>query len=179
MVMLSMSTTTRSVNVAAASSEPVSLVEAKKHLEIAEADETHNTHITDLIQAAREVWEHDTGSITTSRTVTEKDFSVDTEVFLLRRPVVSLTSVTFDGDAQATAEVDIARGVVHLDSGYSGEDWDSVIITYVAGYSTVPEIAKSAMKLQLSMLFDEHKQLPHYERSYEMLVRKFMRSNYP
>lgn len=169
----------QSVSVAAASSEPLTLVEAKKQLEIAQADETHNEHVTALIQAAREVWEHDTHSITTSRTITEKDFSVVTEVQLSYRPVISLTSVTFDGTAQATAEVDIARGVVHLDEGYGGEDWDSVIVTYVAGYSSVPEIAKAAMKLQISMMFDEHKQLPHYERAYENLVRKFMRSSYP
>jgi hypothetical protein len=171
--------TTRSVSVAAASSEPMTLVEAKKHLEIAQADETHDDHVTSLIQAARELWEHDTHSITTSRTVTESDFSVGKEVRLSLRPVISLTSVTFDATAQTGTSIDIPRRVVHLEDGYSGDDWNSVVITYVAGYASVPEIAKSAMKLQLSIMFDEHKDLSRYERSYESLVHKFMRSSYP
>ncbi len=167
------------MSVEAAQSEALTRSEAKKHLEIAEAVTTHDSHIDALIIAVRELWEHDTHSITTIRTVTESDFSVGTEVTLSYGPVDSLTSVSFDSTVQTGTVIDKPRRVVHLTDGYSGENWNSVEIVYEAGYSTVPEIAKAAMKLQLSIMFDEHKNLEKYDRAYENLVRKFMRSTYP
>lgn len=169
----------RSVSVAAAASEPLTLSEVKKHLEIADSVTDHDTHLTALITAAREEWERDTHSLTTSRTVTERDSFVDLESWLSYRPVISLTSVTFDGVTQATAEVDAENGVLHLEDSHSSDDWDGVVITYVAGYATVPESIKAALKLKISSLFDEHRQQPHYDKAYEMLVRKYMRASYP
>ena len=62
----------RSVSQAVPSLEPLTLSEAKKHLEIAQGDNTHDSHLSGLIAAAREVWEHDTQRLTTVRAVTEK-----------------------------------------------------------------------------------------------------------
>lgn len=170
---------TRSVVESAPASEPVSLAEAKKHLEIASDFNDHDVHVTSLITAAREVWEHDTGSITTERTITESFNEVGETIDLARRPVISLTSVSFDSVAQTGTSLDIGRQVIELEDGHSGDDWNSVIVIYQAGYSTVPEIAKSAMKLQLDLLFQPEKLIRHHERAYEMLVRKFMRASYP
>jgi len=61
----------RRVSVAAPGSEPLTLTEAKKHLEIATADTTHDSHITSLITAVRQLWEHDTQRLTVSRQVVE------------------------------------------------------------------------------------------------------------
>lgn len=174
-----MSTITRSVSVADPASEPLTLAEAKKHLEIAPAVEVHDTHVTALIQAAREVWEHDTHSITVSRTITENFNQVGLEVDLSYRPVISLTSVTFDSVAQAGMSLDPNRQIVELEEGFAGDTWNAVIVTYVAGYASVPEIAKSAMKLQLDLMFQPEKLIKQHSDAYEHLVRKFMRASYP
>ena len=62
----------RSVSQAAPELEPLTLAEAKKHLEIAVGDTAHDSQLSGLIAAAREIFEHDTGRLTTARAVTEK-----------------------------------------------------------------------------------------------------------
>ena len=119
---------TRSVVESAPASEPVSLAEAKKHLEIASDFNDHDVHVTSLITAAREVWEHDTGSITTERTITESFNEVGVTIDLARRPVISLTSVSFDSVAQTGTSLDIGRQVIELEDGHSGDDWNSALL---------------------------------------------------
>lgn len=170
---------TRSVSVAAPLSEPLTLAEAKKHLEIANAVTVHDDHITALIQAAREVWEHDTQQITVSRVVTENFNRVGTEIDLSLRPVQSVTSVTYDGETQTGYSLDPNRRIIEMVDGFSGGDWNSVIVIYVAGFATVPEIHKSAMKLQLDLMFQPEKQIRFHNDAYERLVRRYMRASYP
>lgn len=174
-----MSTQTRSVSIAAPSTEPLTLDEAKKHLEIASGVKVHDEHLTALIQAAREVWEHDTQQITISRNVTESFNMVDDEIDLVLRPVQSVTSVTFDGVVQTGYSLDPNRRVIELVDGHSGDAWNSVIVIYVAGFASVPEIHKSAMKLQLDLMFQPEKQIRYHNQAYERLVARYMRSNYP
>lgn len=174
-----MSTMTRSVSSAAPASEPLTLAEAKKHLEIAPASEVHDEHVTAMITAAREVWEHDTHTITVSRSVTENFNWVSDEIELSYRPVISLTSVAFDSVAQTGMSLDIGRQIVELTEGFSGDTWNAVEVVYVAGSATVPEIAKAAMKLQLDLMFQPEKLIKFHNDAYERLVRKFMRCSYP
>ena len=44
--------------------EPVTLSEAKKHLELSLDESQHDSHLAALIQAARQKWEHDTQNCT-------------------------------------------------------------------------------------------------------------------
>lgn len=172
-------TMTRSVSIAEPASEPLTLAEAKKHLEIASAVTVHDDHLTALIQAAREVYEHDTQQVLVSRTVTESFNQVGTEVYLSMRPIQSITSITFDGVVQTGYSLDASRRIVELTDGFSGDAWNSVVVVYVAGYSSVPEIHKSAMKLQLDLMFQPEKQIRYHNDAYERLVARYIRSNYP
>jgi uncharacterized phiE125 gp8 family phage protein len=171
----------KSISIAEPSSEPLTLAEAKKHLEIAQAVDTHDDHLTRLIQAAREVWEHDTSTITVSRSVTESVRETGVELVLSMRPVQSITSVTFDGTVQdsGTYSFDPNRRIIYLDEGYAGEDWNSVQVVYVAGPTAVTEISKAAMCLQLDLMFQPANLIKHHQDAYDRLVRKFMRASYP
>lgn len=171
----------RSISQADPASEPITLAEAKKHLELAIGDETHDDHLTAIIQAAREVWERDTQWATTERAVTETFESIGYRLVLAIRPASAITSVTFDGTAQSsgTYSLKASSNTLELDNGWSGEDLDSVSVVYTAGSASVPEIVKHAIKLQVSMMFDNEKDYQHYERAYEAIVAKYQRPTYP
>lgn len=49
--------------------EPLTLNEAKKQLEIATSDTTHDGQLAQMIQEAREQWEHDTDSVLDRKSV--------------------------------------------------------------------------------------------------------------
>lgn len=189
-----MATSQRSVTRNEPTTEPLSLQEAKKHLEIPEDDPTHDSHVSGLIVAAREVWEHDTQSATTQRTYVEHlDAWPDKDWRFYYRPIVSVTDVKYFDESNV--EQTLASSVYSLDIpnrrlllAYEQSwpsivsRWDAIKITYVAGQSVVREIVKSAMKLKLDVLFELRgatKNKDACEKAYENLVRKYMRSSYP
>jgi uncharacterized phiE125 gp8 family phage protein len=178
-------------------SEPVTILEAKKQLEIASSDTAHDEHILLNIQAAREQWEHDTDSALMTQTLkmTFCDFEGD-EINLARRPIQSVTHVKYYdtggtlttlsssvyGLDKASREVRLA----YLQQWPTVQDrWDGVAVTYVAGYasrSLVPAIAKQAILLLVGYYFDANRgdnDRPNDMRAYESLVLRFMRSTYP
>jgi uncharacterized phiE125 gp8 family phage protein len=184
----------RSVSVANPATEPLSLSEAKKHLEIGQSDTTHDVEVQSLIVAARELWEHDTQALTVSRAVTEKLDGWPDECWrFYHRPVQSVTSVNYY-DALNNSQL-LSSSIYSLDAPNRrllvavDEDWpdietrwDAVTVVYVAGETIVPEIAKSAMKLQLDVLFELRgmtKEKDACLRAYENLVIRYQRSSYP
>lgn len=184
----------RSVSVADVSTEPMTLAEAKKHLEIAEADDTHDAEVSSLISAARELWEHDTQTLTTRRTVTENLPNWPDECWRFHnRPVTSITSIQYydAANSQQTLSTDIyqldapnRRLLLKVDQDWPSIEnrWDAITVTYVAGELTVSEIAKSAMKLKIDELFELRgmtKDKNSVQRAYEMLLQRFCRSSYP
>lgn len=173
--------THRAISQADPASEPITVAEAKKHLELAIGDETHDSHLTAIIQAAREIWERDTQWATTERTVTETFQGIGYRLVLGVRPASAITSVTFDGTVQASSTYSLktASNTLELDNGWVGEDLDEVQVIYTAGSATVPEIIKHAIKLQVSMMFDNERSWQHYERAYEAIVAKYLRPTYP
>lgn len=181
----------------APAAEPVSLTEAKKHLEIAGSDTAHDTQIANLIEAARRKWEHDTQQFLIQRTMRVK-LPYLCELQFPHRPVSSVTSIQYydSGNSSQT----LASSVYDLDSDRSqirlaylqtfpatSVRWDAATITYVLGdhsdSTTVPEISKSAMKLLIGFYFENRDMLaPENMQStkpYEALVMNFMRSSYP
>ena len=71
-------------------SEPVTLTEAKKQCEIAASDTAHDDHLTLLIQAAREQWEHDTDSAVMEQTLkVTLEYVFDDEIFFGLKPNTS------------------------------------------------------------------------------------------
>ena len=189
--------TSRAMLVTAPVSEPITLAEAKKQLELSPADTAHDAQLSLLIQAAREQWEADTDSACLTQTwkVTAEEFD-DDEIYLPKRPVQSITHVKYydSGDVLQT----LSTSVYDLDQSCRAvrlknlqvwpavsDRWDAITITYVAGYAQsylVPAIAKQAMLLLVGYYFDANRgdnDRNNDQRAYEALVTKFIRSNYP
>lgn len=188
----------RATVVTGPTSEPVTLTQAKKQLEISTSDTAHDDQLTLLIQAAREQWEHDTDSccLTQTLSVTLEEWE-DDEIYLPKRPVQSITSITYydTGNTQQT----LSTSVYSLDASCRAvrlkyqqiwppivDRWDAVTVTYVAGYTSttnVPAIAKQAILLLVGHYFENRDQLLGESMQtlpvYESLVRRFMRSSYP
>jgi len=179
--------------------QPVSLADAKKQLEIAPDDDSHDCYLIEAIEAAREQFEIDTPYVTTPQ---EVELLLDCFprgglVRLPIRPVQSLVSVLYldDDGAEQTMGVDVAaldrrgRSLVLR----NGQQWpsgitqaDSVVITVSAGYAQgeVPKLIKRAMCLQIGKWFEDRDMMfsvpdQQFDQAYQRLIRKMMRSTYP
>ena len=176
--------------------EPVTLSEAKKQLEIASSDTTHDVHLSALIQAAREQWEHDTDTVTCYQTLRLRIGSLYDGFTLLRSPIHSITSIQYYDGNNALQTLSSSLYQLHVDQfrlAYqvslpaTASRWDAWTITYKCGYSqdgqSVPEAAKAAIKLLVAHYFGNRDMLMSEAlqtmRPYEMLVRRYMRSSYP
>ena len=181
--------------------QPLSVEDVKKHLEIAEADDQHDAQIVQLIYAARQQFEHDTGRATTVATY---DYFLDQfpecgYITLPLRPVASLASVKYtDG---AAAQATLAVSVADLDgSGQRvalkyDQSWpsiptftDAVVVRFTAGYSTaieVPELWRQAMLLQVGKWFEDREMMgaaysvDSFDQAYERIIRRLQRNSYP
>ena len=194
-------TSDKSITVAAATVEPLQLHEVKKHLEIADADTTHDEQIQGLIQQAREQVEHDCQVVLVSRTVTEKfNWSGDEEYWqLYYRPVSAVTSIAYydTTNTQQTFSaslysLDTDRRRVWLNSNAAWpttyDRWDAITLTYTAGFgangSAVPMMYKQAMLLLIGYYFEERTMMGNEIitgnfKAYENLLARLKRSNYP
>ena len=144
---------------------PVSRTEAKLHCRVDGADE--DTLIDGLIAAANDYVERYTGRSFATQTLrlTHDDFADDLQ--LPRGPVQSVTHIKYDDIAgvEQTLSTDYYTldNVGHpawivLNNGY---DWPEVLdgintvrVTYVAGYTTVPAPVKLAMLLLIGLWYD-------------------------
>lgn len=177
--------------------EPLSVHEAKKHVEVAESDTSHDAHLLRLITAAREQWEKDTGEYYITRTmqVLRESFA---EFQFPHRPVSSIEGITYyDADnvsqtlPASVYQLDTARSQLRLAFNQSwpttARRWDAVAIDYKLGNATqsihVPAHAKAAMLLLVGYYFENRDMLANENafnrRAYEALVAKSMRVSYP
>lgn len=176
--------------------EPVTLSEAKKQLEIASSDTSHDTHLTALIGAAREQWEHDTDSVTCFQTLRLRVASFYDRFKLLKSPIHSITSIQYYDGNNTLQTLSASLYQLHVDEirlAYQvtlpsvASRWDAWAITYKAGHSqdgqSVPEAARAAILMLIAHYFENRDMLMSEAlqsmRPYEMLVRKFMRASYP
>lgn len=176
--------------------EPITLSEAKKHLEISVNDTTHDVQLSALIQAAREQWEHDTDSVTCYQTLRLRLPSWMDGQSLPRSPIHSITSIQYYDGGNTLQTLSPSIYQLHVDQiriaylqvlpGTSAR-WDAWSINYKAGYSQdgqlVPAIAKNAMLLLIGHYFENRDMLISEAlqtmRPYEALVRRYMRASYP
>lgn len=194
-------TADKSITLAAATVEPLQLHEVKKHLEIADADTTHDEQLQGMIQEAREQVEHDCQVVLVSRAVTEKfNWSGDEEYWqLYYRPVTAVSSITYydTTDTQQTFSaslysLDADRRRIWLKSNAAWpttyDRWDAITVTYTAGYGTtssaVPQMFKQAMLLLIGYYFEERTMMGNEVitgsfKAYENLLARLKRSNYP
>lgn len=190
------SRTIRSVVVTPPATEPLTIHEAKRHVEIAATNTDHDVILFGHLTAAREQWERDTGKVLISRSMRmtapclrEMQFDI--------RPVTAISSITYyDGDntlqtlSSSLYQLDTADG--RLKQSYlqtwptSIDRWDAWQINYTAGEhsdsTTVPSIDKQAMLLYVGYLFRGNRgddDRPNDLRAYEALVHRHMRSTYP
>lgn len=192
-----MQTVSRPTIVTQPVSEPITLTEALKQLELSPSDTAHSDHVAALIQAAREQFEHDTDSciLTQTLSVTLAGFCGDIQ--LPKRPIQSITSIAYYDSTNTTQtlstsvySLDAQRQLVRLKYLQTWPDtldrWDAVTVTYVAGYASVasvPALYKQAMKLLIGHYFENRDQIMSEAMqtmpAYEALVRRFVRSSYP
>jgi uncharacterized phiE125 gp8 family phage protein len=194
-------TADKSITQSATTVEPLQLSEAKKHLEIADADTAHDEHLQNLIQQAREQVEHDCQVCLISRTVTEKfNWSGDEEYWQLYfRPVTAVASITYydTTNTQQTFSaslysLDADRRRIWLNSNAAWpttyDRWDAISVAYTAGYGAnggaVPQMFKQAMLLLIGYYFEERTMMGNEIitgsfKAYENLLARMKRSNYP
>ncbi len=147
--------------VAAPSSEPVTLAEAKLYLRV--DDNNEDSLIADLIVAARmsaEAWMR-ASLITQTWKLVYNDY-LDDEVFLPMAPVTSVTSVVVvnrDASTQTISSgnyyLNAAKNKLMLDSYISGY---SIEITYNTGYGAaaqIPQPIKYGILAHIAALYDE------------------------
>lgn len=154
-------------------SEPVSRAEAKLHCRI-DADFTDDdTYLDALVTAARTMCEREIGQAFVSQTWKMSiDWFPDWEIRIPIVPLVSVSSIVYtdiDGANQtlsaASYEVDVASQPGRITPAY-GESWpavrnviNAVRITFIAGYTTVPETVKLAIKLLVGQWYENREQI--------------------
>lgn len=182
--------------VTAASSQPLTLAEVKKHLEIDLEDSEHNDQLDGMIAEAVEQWEQDIDAACMQRTLRINTNEFYDDLKLPKRPVASITTIKYYdlNNTQQTLStnvygLDIANRSIRLKVNQSVPSytprWDAFEITYLAGHATaadVPALWKRAMLHFIAYGFDGNRgdndrglDLRHYEN----LVLKCMRSTYP
>jgi uncharacterized phiE125 gp8 family phage protein len=176
--------------------EPLTLLEAKKQLEIASSDTAHDNQLMAAIQEVRELWEHDTDSCLCHQTWKIRTISLYDRLALPKRPIDSITSIQYYDGNNALQTLSSALYQLHLNEfrlAYqatlpaTADRWDAWVITYKAGYSNdgtlVPAIAKRAMLLMLGYYFENRdlmvNESAYNRKAYEDLVLRYMRSSYP
>lgn len=127
----------------------VTLAEMKTYLGIATANTANDTFLTSqitMISAAIELYcRRVFASATYAQTFYVNDYPKTRYLEMFHYPIVSVTSVVEDGVTMDTADYRINKpaGVLTKVPGTSHFLWaDITVVTYVAGYATIPEVIK-------------------------------------
>lgn len=176
--------------------EPISLSEVKAQLSIAASDTSHDSTLGQMIVEARQQWEHDTDSVCCYQTWRVRMGNLEDRFALPKRPVQSITAITYFDGNNASQTLSASLYQLHINEfrlAYQAtlpavaDRWDAWTVNYRLGYSidalSVPAIAKRAMLLLVGSYFENRDMLMQEayqsQKAYELLVSKFMRSNYP
>ena len=186
----------RSMVVTPPVTEPLTIHEAKRHVELAASNTDHDSLLLQYITAAREQFERDTTQCFVARELQLKTANVRDGMRLPDRPVTAITSIRF---YPSTTIETLSTDIYELDASTStvrlkynqvwpswSERWDAWEINYTAGEhtdsTTVPAIAKQAMLLYVGYLFRGNRgddDRVNDLRAYEALVARHQRSTYP
>lgn len=168
-----------------ASTYPVSLAEAKLHCRV--DDSTDDALITALITSATEMAEQETG-----RAIMPQTWRLTLDAFpdafeLTRVPVQSITSLQYTDPDGATIALntgsnyrlsdweDCTTAKVVPVAGYQWptpkDDTDVVSLTYVAGYTVVPEPIKQWIKLMISTMYENRETEAYSSRAVSTTVQ--------
>lgn len=173
------------------SEEPVTLSEAKAHLNIPSAITDWDSLITRQIATARQYVEDFIGGCLVSTTILEyfDEFPCGC-LELSRFPVSSVTSVKYtdaDGAQQTWTSTEYSTDLVSKFARIApkpnevwpanNDDINSIVVEYVAGFgakSAVPELYKDAILLTVGHLFENREDTVHTmpTRVIDLLYRK-------
>lgn len=178
----------------APASEPVTRTEAKAFMKVRSAVTADDSLIDDLITAAREEYEHESGFITITRTITEywDEWPADGRTIVLSvGPVASVTSVKYKPTSGTLTTIDSSNYTtdftstgarIYFDEDYTlpdlGEFINRVQVIYVVGTAveSVPETAKLAIKTRVAFMYNNREDMPlggkPGQRTFEVLARR-------
>ena len=153
--------------VTAPTEEPVTLARFKEHVGIPSSDNNNNQELRQCLIAAREFVENYRDRQFVAGTWREAFDRFPWEFRPLKNPLQSVTSITYTDTAGDSQTVAAATYVVdtYAEPGRialaSAQSWptplaeiNTVLLTYVAGYTVVPNAAKQAILLLGANLFD-------------------------
>lgn len=147
--------------------EPVTLERFKEHVGVPSSDTNNNGELRQCLLSAREFVENYRDRQFVSATWREAFDAFPREFRPLKSPLTSVTTLTYTdtaGDSQTVAAstyvVDTYAEPGRITLAY-GKAWPTpkyeanvVLLTYVAGYTKVPEAAKQAILLLAAHWFD-------------------------
>lgn len=144
---------------------PVSLVEAREQLRI--TDTTEDAYLNSLIAVATEMVEQMVGRPIASQTWALAINGAVSKVYLPKLPVVSVSSIAYYDRDNASQTATVSDFYLFTDEDKAWLEpkpnisWpetydraDSLTITFVAGYSTVPDNLRHAVLLMVSNFFE-------------------------
>ena len=174
--------------------EPVTRTEAKAYMKVRSTVTADDDLIDGLIKTAREEYEHESGEITTTRTITEywDDWPADGRTIELTvGPVASVSSVKYKPDGGTLTLIDSSNYTTDLVSTrariYFNEDYtlpemgdfiNRLEVVYVVGVSAanVSEVAKAAIKTRIALMYNNRADMPlggkPGQRTFEVLARR-------
>jgi uncharacterized phiE125 gp8 family phage protein len=158
--------------------EPITIEEARKHVELPNGYTAHDKHLLRFITAARQRAELITGRqiVTATWDLYLDHFPCfDEPIFLPKPPLQSVTSIVYTSTAGVSTTWTSSEYIVstHREPGIIrpafGETYpsarrqlDSIRVRYVAGYGSptaCPELLKAAMLLLLGHWFDHREEV--------------------
>lgn len=187
--------------ITAATFEPITLEELKSQVQLASDYRAHDAELYQLIQAAREQYQHDTQQVLCASSWRLKFDEWPADFFELPTPTVTAISSIKYMDVSSVQQT-LSSSVYELDETYPsprvelaynqqwptfrGEDGD-IEINYVAGYASqaaIPQAHKQAILMIASHWFETRTGMIQSNQAespvgYSSLVRSRMRSTYP
>lgn len=133
----------------------ITLTEAKAFLGVTGTEQ--DSRISTLLTVAASQVESYIGSIVSQRTVTERIYAEDyvTALTVTHYPVISLTSLTVDDEAQTLGEFRVAnaQGIIRRVDGYavSGRE---VVAVYTAGYANAAAVPPAIVEATKHLVKD-------------------------
>ena len=174
--------------------EPVTRTEAKAFLKVRSSVTADDDLIDELIKSARQEYEHESGDITTTRTITEywDDYPTDGRTITLSvGPVASITSVKYRPDSGTLTLIDSSnyttdlvstKARIYFDEGYTlpelGDFINRLEVIYTVGVAaaSVAETAKTAIKTRIALMHNNRADMPlggkPGQRTFEVLARR-------
>lgn len=151
--------------------EPLDLGETKKYLRVTSSDD--DVSISDSIKQAREYCEEYQNRKYIPQTIEGylDRFPSGRSIVFSVAPVKSISSIKYTDNEGNEVEVDSSiydldniSYVNKIDLNHN-KSWPSAIlkptngvkVTFIAGYETVPETMRTAMKIHIQLLYDQYK----------------------